>query len=318
MSKNKVRVLPLWYVSQYGHFEPIKTRTGVCTTLVLIILFSLSATGGKHYSLEALAEFDVAKLPDAKIIGQDILRCIQELQLKHWGYKDVGHLPEDTIQQLILRANGILNVALTLEHEVINLKQQGLRLWNIAIGSHACGRMLQMLEDIFGFLESAESKLFDQNLVPESETPEELPPEVETGESPSSTETTGDMGPPAHAKMRPLKCSIPSSLLSTPPTTMGKIPKLTNPPKGKGKARSFPLESATPFLVGSEKEITMVGVTLNDICLGRSSVPKHPRASQSIYQCRICTYVTKQKTQVATHICMHHTNNCIQCHLCNY
>ena len=109
-----------------------------------------------------------------------------------------------TIKQLILGANGILDIAPALEHEIINLKQQGLRLWNVAIGCHACSHMLQMLEDIFGFPESAESKLFDQNL----ETPEELPLELETGESLFSTETTGDMGPPVHAKMRPLKCSI--------------------------------------------------------------------------------------------------------------
>ena len=103
------------------------THTGVCTIWVFNqILLDFVASGGKSLNLDSLTSFNVAKLPDAKVLAQDILRRIQELQLKHWGHKDTGVLPEDTIQQLLLGANSILDIALTIEKEAISLKQQGL------------------------------------------------------------------------------------------------------------------------------------------------------------------------------------------------
>ena len=46
----------------------------------------------------------------------------------------------------------------------------------MAIGGKACGRMLQILEDIFGLLEPAHSVAFGQTLQPEVDIPEDLPP----------------------------------------------------------------------------------------------------------------------------------------------
>ena len=115
------------------------------------VLLSFVASSGKSLNLDSLASFDVAKLPDTKVLGQDILQGIQELQLKHWGHKDTGILPEDTIQHLLLRANSILDIALTIKKEAITMKKQGLRLWNVAPGVHTCGHMLCILEDIFGY-----------------------------------------------------------------------------------------------------------------------------------------------------------------------
>ena len=136
----------------------------------------------------------MAKLPDAKVLGQNILWRIQELQLKHWGHKDTRVLPEDTIQQLLLGANSILDFALTIEKEAISLKQQGLCLWNVALGGHTCGQMLHILEDIFGLLESEESKRFDQGLVPETDPDETFPEGAEdyppASQNPSSSSSS--------------------------------------------------------------------------------------------------------------------------------
>ena len=133
----------------------------------------------------------MGKVPDAKVLGQDILQRIQELQLKHWGHKDTGVLLEDTIQQLLLGANSILDITPTIEKGAISLKQQGLCLWNVALGGHTCEQMLHILEDIFGLLESEESKRFDQGLVPETDPDKTLPEGAKdyqsTSQNPSSS-----------------------------------------------------------------------------------------------------------------------------------
>ena len=108
---------------------------------------------------------------------------------------------------------------------------------------------------------------------------------------------------------------VPSNLLA-PPEGATKTPKISSEPKGK--QAELPLDSATPFLVSSEKEITMVGVSLNDICLGRSTVARNPHGGQSVYQCRACSYVMEQKAQAATHVRKYHSHNCIQCRLWIY
>ena len=274
------------------------------------VLLPFVASSSKSLNLDSLAAFDVAKLPDTKVLGQDILQRIQELQLKHWGHKDIGVLPEDTIQYLLLGANSILDIALTIEKGAITLKQQGLRLWNVALGGHACGCMLCVLEDIFGLPESEESKRFDKSLVPEKDTEETLPEGAEDyppmSQNPSSSSSSVD------SKQQETKHPILSNLLA-PAEGAAKIPKTSSEPKGK--QRELPLDSATPFLMSLEKEITMVGVSLNDICLGRSTVARNPCGRQSVYQCRVCSYVTEQKAQAATHVHKYHAHNCIQCRL---
>ena len=112
---------------------------------------------------------------------------------------------------------------------MIDLKQQGLRLWNVAIGGHACGCMLKMLEDIFGLPESAESKLFDVGLIPESDTPEELPLEVEEG--PSSSQVSSEMGPPAMLRQDP--SSNQSHQVTTLPSPQAKPPNYRIPLREK-------------------------------------------------------------------------------------
>ena len=238
---------------------------------------------------------------------------MQELQIKHWGHKEVGCIPEDTMQQLILGANGILDIALSLEKEALTLKQQGLCLWNIATNGQACGRMLNILEDIFILPKPAESVAFKQTLQPEQDIPQNLPPEAEEedpGPSPSQN--------PA-SRLVP-KRPFPANLLQPPSKSAKSSSASTESDASKpmGKCGELPLDTAIPFLISSEKEITMTGVSLIDMCLGHSSASHHPKAGQIIYQCRECSYITEQKAQVATHMRMYHVHHCLQCRLCSY
>ena len=45
-----------------------------------------------------------------------------------------------------------------MEHLVINLKMDALRLWNIALAGMACGNLLTTIENAYGYPKSRESK----------------------------------------------------------------------------------------------------------------------------------------------------------------
>ena len=183
----------------------------------------------------------------------------------------------------------------------------------MTLGGHACGQMLCILEDIFGLPESEESKRFDQGLVPETDPDETLPEGAE--DYPPASQNPSPSLSSSPSQQQGVKHPILSNLLA-PPEAATKTLKLSSEPKGK--QGELPLDSATPFLVSSEKEITMVRVSLNDICLGRSTVARNPRGGQSVYQCRACSYITEQKAQAATHVRKYHSHSCIQCRLCTY
>ena len=190
MEQDKGNFHVMEYVPWYGSFQLVLILVlGYVLWAYYISIFPFSANGGKSHNLEALTHFDISKLLDACIIGADILHQMQELQIRHWGHEDIGCIPEDTMQQLILGANRILDVAISLEKEALTLKQQGLHLWNMAIGGQACGRMLQILEDIFGFPEPADSVAFGQTLQPKVDIPEDLPPEAEEEDPGPSKQT---------------------------------------------------------------------------------------------------------------------------------
>ena len=150
-------------------------------------MFLLSA-GTRGFTLAALASFNRNKLPPAQQLRADVLRSIQELQLEHWGSAEVGILLDDIIQELILGANKLLDLSLSMEKVVLDIRQSALRTYNVALGGQACGKMLKLLEDVFGYEESPESISCG-----EAQTP------IST-DSESETEGAGNAeGPTSHA-----------------------------------------------------------------------------------------------------------------------
>ena len=117
-------------------------------------MFLLSA-GTRGFTLAALASFYRNKLPPVQQLGADVLRSIQELQ--HWGSAEVSILSDVTIQELILGANKLLDLSLSMEKVVLDIRQSALRTYNVAFGGQACGKMLKLLEDVFSYEESLES-----------------------------------------------------------------------------------------------------------------------------------------------------------------
>ena len=63
-----------------------------------------------------------------------------------------------------------------MEKTVINLKIDALQLWNIALAGTACGNLLSLIEDAYGYPESKESILRGEYLeTVEREFPENAP-----------------------------------------------------------------------------------------------------------------------------------------------
>ena len=57
----------------------------------------------------------------------------------------------------LFQANQVLDLALHLEKTVINLKIDALRMWNVALAGMACGNLLTLIEDAYGYPESRQS-----------------------------------------------------------------------------------------------------------------------------------------------------------------
>ena len=108
-------------------------------------LFLLPA-GTEGFTLAALAAFNKNTLPSAQQLGADVLRSIQELQLEHWVSSEVDILSDDTVQELILGANKLLDLSLSMEKIILEIRQSALRTFNIVLGGQACRRILQILE----------------------------------------------------------------------------------------------------------------------------------------------------------------------------
>ena len=62
-------------------------------------------------------------------------------------------------------------------------------MYNIALRGQACGKLLDLLENIFGYPETKASKDFEASLQPHSLLDQEEDPEAE------AIRTTGDAGP---------------------------------------------------------------------------------------------------------------------------
>ena len=90
----------------------------------------------------------------------------------------MGILSDDTVQELILGANKLLDLSLSIEKIVLDIRQSALRMYNIALGGQACGRMLKILKDIFGYYELPESVQRGETQTP---TPSDSKSETEKG-----------------------------------------------------------------------------------------------------------------------------------------
>ena len=257
--------------------------------------------------------FDSAKLPSAQNLGAECLRQIQDLQIAHWGTENLGILQEDTIQTLLMGANRLLDFSLSMEKTIIELRQSTLRTYNIALGGQACGKLLDLLENIFGYPETQASKDFEAALWPYSLLDPEHEPEVEKATDSDQAGTSGVGAPEVSGNTghhRSLKRQASASF---------KVPT------GKGKAfrkpSSVPIQEATAFSVISEKAITMTGISSNDLLIGKATKKagsKESRGKQSIYSCQHCGYISEQKAQGATHVRSEHLGHCLQCRLCDY
>ena len=137
--------------------------------------------------------FDSTKLPSAQNLGAECLRQIQDLQIAHWGSENLGILQEDTIQTLIMGANRLLDFSLSMEKTIIDLRQSALQTYNIALGGQACGKLLDLLENIFGYPETRASKDFEATLWPYSLLDPEHEPEVEEAADPNQAGTSGEL-----------------------------------------------------------------------------------------------------------------------------
>ena len=207
-------------------------------------------------------------------------------------------------------ANRLLDFLLSMEQTIIDLRQSALWVYNIALGGQACGKLLHLLENIFGYPETKASKDFEAALQPSSLLDSEEEPEAEM------TAVTGDVEPsgsqatdvePEQAKHHTLKRQASGSF---------------ELPAGKGKAfkksTGVPLRDATAFLVILEKVITMTGISSRDLLIGKATKKSGKKGKQSIYRCQYCGYISEQKAQGATHVRSEHLGHCLQCRLCEY
>ena len=233
---------------------------------------------------------DSAKLPSAQNLGAECLRQIQDLQIAHWGTENLRILQEDTIQTLLMGANRLLDFSLSMEKTIIDLRQSALRTYNIALGGQACGKLLDLLENIFGYPETWASKDFEAALWPYSLLDPEHEPEVEKAADSNQAGTSRE-GVPEVSGNRGYHCSLKRQASASFET-----------PTGKGKAfrkpSSVPIQEATAFLVISEKAITMTGISGSDLLIGKATKKagsKESRGKQSIYRCQHCRYISEQK-----------------------
>ena len=184
-------------------------------------------------------------------------------------------------------ANQVLELALHLER-LIDLKMDALRMWNVALAGIACGNLLTLIKNTYGYPESRQSIEFRQYLeTVESEFVErELDAELAKGLTSKEAATVEAESQPPPAKQR------------------------KQLPQGPDKCK---LQAATAVIPSTT------------ICLHQTGVPKKcisERASaegQSIYKCMHpgCPYLTAQFTQCCTHICRKHLGVCIKCQLCD-
>ena len=75
------------------------------------------------HSLSALESVDHLVEKDVEKLGAELQLKVQELMHKEFSHSHEGVLPEDQIQRLLASSNQVMNFALSLELQVVHLKQ---------------------------------------------------------------------------------------------------------------------------------------------------------------------------------------------------
>ena len=187
------------------------------------------------------------------------------------------------------QANHILELALHLEKTVIDLEMDALKMWNVALAGTACGNLLSLIGNTYGYAESRQSIERGQYL----ETVEE-----------EFTKNEPDAEP---AKGLRSKEAVTAEAVSQPPPAK----RRNCLPQGPDKCKLQLATAVIPFMM---------------IHLHQTGMPKRyisERVStegQSIYKCMEhgCPYSMAQFAQCCTHICCKHLGVCISCCLCDH
>ena len=131
-------------------------------------------------------------------------------------------------------------------------------MYDIALRGQACGKLLDLLENIYGYPETKASKDFEASLQPHSLLDPEEEPEAEairiTGDAGPGSSETQEYPSSKTVKHHSLKCPASEPLERS---------------AGKGKAfkepTGTPIEDVVAFLVILEKAITMTSISEGDL-----------------------------------------------------
>ena len=201
---------------------------------------------------------------------------------------------------MFLQSTHTLELALHLEQKVIKLKQDALRLMNVALVGTACGQILSLFKYAFGYPESQESKEWGKEL-------EELERHFETDEESLEEEFTVSKAEDA--------AEAAAQFADAPP---------------KAKWRRFgQCHDDLPDLLLLNKAVPVIPSTT--IKLSETGVPRayysdrEGSEGQSIYKCYLkrpgmettCSYWSAQLTAMTTHIRRKHLKICVKCRLCS-
>ena len=180
----------------------------------------------------------------------------------------------------------MLELALHLEKSVISLKTDALRLWNISLSGTACGNLLNLIENSYGYLETKASVEWGSYLETLDRDFVENAPNVE-----------------------PIDGTI------TKETDVAKSQSSAPPPKRRKKCSQGPdkvrLAKATPI-------IPSTSVHLHQTWVPKAHISERKgEDGQSIYRCNVrgYEYITDQFVQACTHMCRKHLSVCVKCHL---
>ena len=183
---------------------------------------------------------------------------------------------------------------------MIALKQEALRLMNVALAGTACGQLLSILEFAFGYPESQESKDRAQQL-------EELERKFESdSDSPPDDDTV--------TKEQDVRdAAAHFADISEPPAKRRRFGQCRDTLKDL-----VPLDKATSLLPSTTVKLSETGVSR------RQYTGRQESEGQSIYRCKLlkpdstegCTYYAAQLAAMCTHIRRKHLGLCIKCRLC--
>ena len=122
-----------------------------------MILFMFSVDNLLGHSFLALEAMDKVVKKDAESLGKEMGLKVQELLQKEFRHKDEGVLPKEKIKNLLISSNRVMDYVLSLELQVIKLKQYALHIFNAAITGTTCNKFLDIFEVTYSYPKSLES-----------------------------------------------------------------------------------------------------------------------------------------------------------------